>query len=252
MSYPTLSFGSKGKDVETLQMLLNQKLKKEDRGLYAEDIKVNGTFGDHTKEFVKNFQLAAFLKKDGQVGKKTWAALTGTEAFNCYDLPANYVAAPDRNTCWAGATAMLLGQATPNLSRPVGVDFEMVNGQVGGIKNTHANMKKFAYAHYMNMTEGENLTCTQISWLVSNNGRLMLDIMGVDSDLKKSSNNSHFVTLVGLRGDGTAGGTTVTIYDPSGGMNRTIVDSFYSLKCKYPKLTYQVFSMLNNYSSSIY
>jgi hypothetical protein len=254
MSHPALSYGDKGKYVEELQTLLNQKLKAEDRAFYSEDIKVNGVFNEHTKEFVKNFQLSAYLKKDGKVGKKTWAALLGTEMYNCFDIPAPFVAAPNQYQCWAGATAMLLGQGSANTNRPVGVNFEqLAGGGIGGLDNSHANMKKFAYAHYIEMLEGENLSCVQICNLVYNFGRLMLNIKGVNSNMKASSpNDSHLLILAGLRGDGTSGGTTVTLYNPSGGMERTIVESFQYLKSKYPKLTYQCFYILNNFSQPIY
>lgn len=260
MSYSSLSIGSKGKDVETLQKILNEKIKKQDRGMYQDDIPVNGTFGPHTKDFVENFQLRTFLKNDGKVGKKTWAALNGTEAFNCYDKPIEFVEAPDKFTCWAGASAMLFGQISPNLSRPVGVDFEMQsNGKVGGIGNSHANMKKFSYAHGICMQEGQYLSCTQICWLLTNNGRLMLNVKGVDSGLPNGSeHDSHFVILVGARGDGTASGTTCVLYDPSwrfdpqGKDRAVVVESFQSLKNRFSKLTYQVFCVLNNYSSPIY
>lgn len=255
MLRPNLSYGASGKAVEELQTLLNKKLKEEHRNIYWEDITVNGKFNSHTKEYVRNFQKAAYLLEDGVVGYKTWSALLGTEAFNCFDFPPDYIPAPNKHQCWAGATAMLLNQiGSANTTQPAGVKFEDLGGGViGGINNSHQNMRKFADAHGMQMFEGENLSCTQICYLVSNNGRLMLDMKGVNSDMKTGkSNDSHFVILAGVRGDGTAAGTTITLKDPSGGTIQTITASFQYLKNKYPKITYQVFCLLNNYSSPIY
>jgi hypothetical protein len=253
MSRPTLSKGDKGKYVEELQTLLNQKLKPADRTFYTEDIKVNGVFGDHTKEFVKNYQLSAFLKKDGKVGKKTWAALLGLEMYNCFDIPNPFVPAPDQNRCWAGATGMLLGQGSPKTTPPPGVQFEQINGVTGGIAVDHENMKKYAKYHGIEMFEGEHFSCMQISNLVYNFGRLMLTMKGVNSNMKNSSpGDSHLLILAGLRGDGTASGTTVTLYNPSGGMETMIVESFQYLKSRFPKMTYQCFYLVNNFSQPIY
>lgn len=252
MSYPLLCYGSKGKDVVTLQKLLNQKLKKQDRGIYQDDIKINENFGSHTKEFVKNFQYSAFLLDDGVVGSKTWAALLGTEKFNCYDEPAKRVPATGQYDCWAATTATLLNQTSCNNTQPAGVDFESLGGgKVGGLKNTHTNMKKFANYHKMQMLEGDNMNCLQLCYLVYNFGRLMINVKGIDSGLNNSSpDDSHLMMILGMRGDGNSGGTTLRLYDPSG--NNQIIDSYQYLRNRFPKMTYQVFYMLNNYSKPVY
>jgi hypothetical protein len=252
MSYATLSIGSKGKEVELLQTLLNEKVKREYRAKIMEDIKVNGTFDTHTKTFVKDFQLAAFLKKDGTVGKKTWAALLGTEMFNCYDQPFKQVPATSDYDCWAASTGTLLNQSACNRTQPAGVDFQQLGGGIiGGIENSHANMKKFADYHGMQMLEGGNMTCTQICYLVYNFGRLMINVRGITSRLKKGSpNDSHLMMILGVRGDGTPNGTTVKFYEPTS--DTTIVESYQFQKNRFPQMTYQVFYMLNNYSQPVF
>lgn len=73
----------------------------------------------------------------------------------------------------------------------------------------------------------------------------MLNIKGVNSSMTTGSpDDSHFVNLVGARGDGQADGTTLTIYNPSGdfGTGTVITASYQYLKSKYPKLSYQGFS----------
>ena len=57
----TLSKGCRGKDVETLQKILN--------------IYVDGIFGSLTEEAVKEFQKEHGLYPDGIVGEKTWGIL---------------------------------------------------------------------------------------------------------------------------------------------------------------------------------
>ena len=60
-----IKFGSKGKDVEFLQMSLG--------------IEADGKFGPQTKKAVQDFQKANGLDPDGIVGPKTWAALNKIE-----------------------------------------------------------------------------------------------------------------------------------------------------------------------------
>ena len=64
--YPTLKVGSRGASVKTLQTLLNSK---------GAHLSVDGCFGQLTKIAVLSFQGANGLKKDGIVGKLTWAKL---------------------------------------------------------------------------------------------------------------------------------------------------------------------------------
>ncbi|MGP1387972.1 MAG: peptidoglycan-binding domain-containing protein [Thainema sp.] len=63
---PTLRLGSRGRDVEELQRLLNH---------YNYSLPVDGIFGAWTEGCVKDYQLTHFLKNDGIVGNKTWRAL---------------------------------------------------------------------------------------------------------------------------------------------------------------------------------
>ena len=67
-TYSTVSKGSYGDDVKTLQTMLN---KVQNAGLV-----VDGDFGNGTLTAVKNFQKANGLDVDGIVGPATWAALT--------------------------------------------------------------------------------------------------------------------------------------------------------------------------------
>lgn len=255
MALPLLQYGSKGKDVEKLQGLLNAWSKAE-YGTLATTLKTDGDFGSKTRDLTKDFQVSVFLYKDGKVGSKTWAALQKIEKYNCFDLPKPFVAAPNQYQCWAGATAMLLKRSAPVTTRPAGVDFETLpGGGVGGLGNSHANMRKYATAHGLQMLQGETMSCLQLVNLIDQFGRLMLNIKGVSSSMTSSSpNDSHLLNLVGARGTGEAGGTTITLYNPSavGFSGRVITQSYQSLKAQYPKLTYQVFYKTSNSSSRVY
>jgi hypothetical protein len=258
MSRPNLVFGDTGKYVEELQILLNGILKYEDRTMYSDDIKVNGKFNTHTKEFVEYFQNAAHLYKDGKVGPKTWAALLGEEKYNCYDLP-NLVSATDDTDCWAAATAMLLDQPFPidkSFVSDKSVVFEnRTDGQVGGLFNEDGNMRKFARSFNFEMVKGE-LSCEQLCELVHRYGRIMLNMFGVNSHMRNSnSDDSHLVTLVGARGGGSSSNTTLLMYNPSctpGAAGVRLNASYQYFRYKYPRFTRQAFYFLANWSEPIY
>lgn len=255
MTRPLVQYGSTGKYVVELQELLNKWIWKEDGSFDIRYCKPDGVFGPNTRDIVKSYQVSMFLLKDGIVGGKTWAALLGTETYNCFDLPVPLVKAPNQYQCWAGATAMELKQSTPNTTKPAGVLFETLpGGLTGGIDNSHSNMQRFATSHSMQMYQAENYSCQQIVKLIDQYGRLMLNIKGVNSSMTTGSpDDSHFVNLVGARGNGQSDGTTFTIYNPSGdfGTGTVITASYQYLKSKYPKLSYQVFCRFSNRSAPI-
>ena len=63
-----LQFGSKGADVRSLQVLLNEKAQ-------SRHLVVDGDFGSNTKNAVMDYQRKNGLAVDGIVGKNTWTAL---------------------------------------------------------------------------------------------------------------------------------------------------------------------------------
>lgn len=254
MTRPLIQYGSTGKYVVELQELLNKWILREDGNYDVRYCKPDGFFGPNTNDIVKSYQRAMYLSKDGVVGKMTWAALLGTETYNCFDIPDPFVRAPNKYQCWAGATAMELKQSMPNTKKPAGVQFEALpGGLTGGIYNSHENMQRFATSHSLQMYRGEMFSCLQITRLVQQYGRLMLNIKGVNSGMTTGSpDDSHLVNLVGVRGNGEPDGTTFTINNPSGdGSDMIIIESYKYLKAKFPKFTYQVFVHFSNRSAPI-
>ncbi|HEY9728766.1 MAG TPA: peptidoglycan-binding protein [Chroococcales cyanobacterium] len=70
-THPTLMSGSVGEEVTYLQQLLNQKGRAT--------IKVDGYFGDETKQMVEIYQRNHGLVVDGIVGQQTWSSLEGNQ-----------------------------------------------------------------------------------------------------------------------------------------------------------------------------
>ena len=62
----TISYGSSGEDVKKLQQTLNQ---------YGYSLKVDGQFGNATKNAVMDYQKKNGLAVDGIVGVNTWGSL---------------------------------------------------------------------------------------------------------------------------------------------------------------------------------
>ena len=254
MLSPVLRYGDQGKFVEELQDLLNETLLAEHKIYYSEDIETNGKFGPHTKYFVERFQSSARLKMDGVVGKMTWAALRGTEKFNCYDEPYSVKAADDF-TCWAAATAMLKKLHHPDTSRNADARVEyQSNGNVGGLGNDDENMKKYARHHNFGAVTGQIISCEQLGNLLTMFGRLMINMKGVSSKMMAGNpNDSHLVVVGGMRGDGTPKGTTLMIFDTSPDTGDAIKIASYSyLKNRFPQLTHQCFYSYSNRSTNIY
>lgn len=251
MQRPSLSRGDKGDYVIELQETLNYLLRNEDRLNSPKQLEVNGKFDEDTYWAVWDFQIAANLYRDGKVGQNTWAALTNDELYNCYDIPQPAVPAPDETSCWAGATAMLLGRGVSIANDPKipNVDYEKSkDGKIGGLGNKNENMQLFANHYGIQMVKGE-ISCSELCQIVKYYGRVMLNIKGINAKMKRANpDDSHLVVLVGLRGNGTPGSTTLTIYNPSD-LGSRVVKSYQSLRSAYSHLTYQSFYVLNNFSS---
>jgi hypothetical protein len=256
MSFTTLKLGSKGPAVTELQTLLENKLLPAHRKYLGATghLEITGVFDEDTKECVIDFQINAKLKNDGKVGPNTWRALKGLENFNAYQEP-KHVHDGGGFHCWAACTAMLKGITTKDLTPVPNVDFEQLGSQLGGLGNDPSNVAKFAAGHGFEFKQAANWKCVELCHKVNLFGRLALNIRGVTSLLTRSPNpdDSHWVILAGLRGDGTPKGTTLYLMNPSVVENNCQVVHTYSyLKSEYPQLTHQVMYLFNNNSAPIY
>jgi hypothetical protein len=257
MSSPILKRGAKGPYVTELQTLLESKLKPADRNHLGSSghLEITGYFGDDTEGCVIDFQIAAFLDKDGIVGPLTWRALRGEETYNAYQATER-APCPNSYHCWAACTGMLKGLNYMDKFKVPNVDFESFgNNQIGGLGNEPSNVAKFAAWHGFDLKQAAGWTCDELCRYALHYGRLALNIRGVAPDLKKSPdpNDSHWVILVGVRGDGTPKGTSLYMINPSAtGGDWQIVHTYKYLKWLMPQLTHMVMYKVGNHSSPIY
>ena len=232
-------YGSSGGDVEHLQGLLNKIVVKGFLKGSVSPLKTDGKFGSKTLDLVDAFQKHANLDADGKVGKCTWSALEGTEKYNRFDF-SNWVKQPNDSECWAAAVAMLKGRSTPirkryDTSTPP-VDYSID----GGLENSHTNMRRFA--RYSRLQFAMYVKCKTLCDMVAARGRVMINVRGMHGNMTNANvNNSHLMCIMGLRGSGEPGGTTLTIYNPwgKGDTRRKVTRSFRYLSNRYPGLMYQ-------------
>lgn len=98
---PKLQIGSRGRDVERLQRLLNSRL------YGGPGLKVDGWFGERTRTAVLEFQKKSRLVPDAIVGRKTWFQLLSAPVKRTAALPRQKSAtgAPQVTTTSTTATS---------------------------------------------------------------------------------------------------------------------------------------------------
>lgn len=240
MSDPVLKLGSSGPAVEELQELLNAKLEP------SPNLKVNGLFQMSTKKAVKDFQHEKYLVGDGVVGRCTWMALRGQETFESYDRPPVRLGQADPFTCWKAATSMLLGKMSVGGFQTGSADIEDLNGGTdnGGLGNSQVNMAQFASVNNLLFLHQPQASPQAICGFLKLFGRMMLNVKPVGSKMSttaKASNGSHLVVLFGARGDMTAEGTTLALYNPEPvGVGELVCGSYAKLTQENPGLFYQI------------
>jgi peptidoglycan hydrolase-like protein with peptidoglycan-binding domain len=236
-----LSLGSRGSGVAEVQNLLNSKVAPSPR------LATDGIFGQKTLQAVTQFQTSNWLKADGIVGPCTLNALRGTEAFVYYKPPARLVSQPTNDTCWAASTSMLTGMLIPMViahAEAAGVKIFHPGGIYNDSdRNNQANTALFARAFRLAMRPPMSWTPAALAALVNSNGPLMMDTLWKSSDYAAGAGSpGHMRVIAGMRGDGTAEGTTMLIYDPLPVGKGTIESVIYgSFIRENPTSTYQIF-----------
>lgn len=205
----SLQIGSRGKSVTDLQNLLNTKLSPSPR------LRADGEFGGKTQKAVINYQKANWLTTDGIAGKCTMNALIGNEKF-CVLHNIWLVAQPTTDTCWAAATAMLLG-----LYQAVKLPAELAYlapPDTGLLNDADLSdpINRRAYCDYFDLRLHlpQSYTPDGLYDLIRFKPAIASLLWDTASYLSGNGSSGHMVVIAGIRGNGEADGTTLRIYDP--------------------------------------
>lgn len=227
--------GSRGQSVTELQSLLNQRLTP------SPNLVEDGIFGANTKRFVQTFQRNQWLVSDGDVGPCTWAALRQTEQYTILH-PITLVPQHDPSACWLASTSMLLRQSIPRSSVPSGLlapDGGLLNDSE---LNEPVHTQQYANHFNLRMYHPQSWSAAGLASVLRNGPVATHILWNVSGYLNQTGSSGHFAVIAGIRGDGTAIGTTLRIYDPWP-PNRGNIGSFgyQKLMAGTPALTYQLF-----------
>jgi hypothetical protein len=232
MPNPILRVGSSGPPVVELQNLLNTRLTP------SPSLRTDGSFGNLTRQAVVRFQRANWLVEDGVVGDCTWNALRGTESYTILHS-LMLVGQPTAMTCWAASASMIL-------RRSITVPAFMLNAAGALLNDSELNdariSSQFCRAFGLTLYSGRSWTPDGLAGVLRR-GPVMCNVLwDVRGYVSGAGSNSHWVVFAGMRGDGTANGTTLRIYDPLPVGSGSIYSVNYGdLMRRLPAATYQLF-----------
>jgi hypothetical protein len=209
-----LKMGSRGNDVLVLQTQLNAKLTPSPK------LKTDSGYGTATRNAVLNFQRENWLVEDGEAGPCTWNALMDTEDYTPILYRLNFLAQPNRCTCWAASTAMVTGTMIPSVLARTPSDLVFADGSLKNYSDTAdavTGAERFARANFLVLlsSAASIIPLGLVSML--KRGPLMFDMLWEAQDYTEGAGSpGHMITVVGIRGDNDSSGkgTTLRIYDP--------------------------------------
>jgi peptidoglycan hydrolase-like protein with peptidoglycan-binding domain len=226
--------GSHGPLVVDLQQRLNHKLHL--------GIATDGVFGHRTYEAVRLFQQRNWLAADGRAGPCTLSALNDRDQYVVHRPPVHMVPQPSENTCWAAATAMLLGRNAP-VAKPPGVSLN-IKGELPNDAEFNSPVYTDLFTRYygIHYLPPQSWLPAGLAGVMQAHGTLVVNTMlNVARYTARLPSESHLWVMAGIRGDGTAEGTTIRVYDPYPPKRGTIFSvSYKELLGGHPALTYQL------------
>jgi hypothetical protein len=232
MATSTLRVGSKGPEVVELQTLLNSSLSP------SPGLRTDGSFGNLTRQAVLRLQQEKWLVADGIVGKCTWNALRNTESYVILHT-VMLVGQPTAMTCWAASASMIL-------RRSITVPSFMLNASGALLNDSELNdariSSQFCRAFGLTLYSGRSWTPDGLAGVLRR-GPVMCNVLwDVRGYVSGAGSNSHWVVFAGMRGDGTADGSTLRVYDPLPVGSGSIYSVNYGdLMRRLPAATYQLF-----------
>ncbi len=227
--------GCSGPAVRDVQSALNRRMRP------SPNLILDGEFGPATRRAVLAFQRKHWLVEDGEVGPCTRAALFQREMYRIlHDVVL--VSQPDESSCWLAATSMLLGESIPRSSVPP----ELIS-ETGGLLNDSSlddPVHRQAYAAHFNlrMYPPQSWSAIGLAEVLRRGPVATSTLWDVSGYVSSSGSSGHFRVIAGIRGDGSAIGTTLRICDPWP-PNRGEVRSwgYHKLARGTPVLTYHLF-----------
>ncbi len=235
MSTQLLRSGARGKAVSELQGLLNQQLQP------SPGLTTDGMFGPKTRRSVLDFQRSRWLVEDACVGPATWAALKETEKYRIHHR-VTLVPQKDNSACWLASASMILNRSLSRADAPS----ELI-GEGGGLLNDSAlndaqNTQAFARHFNLRMHYPQSWTVSGLASVLRKGPVATHILWNVSGYVSGAGSSGHFAVIAGLRGDGTAIGTTLRIYDPwPPNTGRIASFGYHRLMHGTPALTYQLF-----------
>ena len=159
--------GSKGKNVQMLQHLLNDGLPNGRR------LSTDGDFGQQTDALVRAFQATHRLTPDGIVGPKTWALLTGHKQPIQLGLVTQHSQPPQRAQSIAPAPRPDIAPNLPTNASAPWLDIAYLEEGVRAISGVNHNKRIIEYhaATSLRATDDETAWCSSFAnWCLKQAG----------------------------------------------------------------------------------
>ncbi len=235
--------GNSGPFVRDLQLALNSRLNP------SPNLMINGIYDQPTVRAVRAFQLAKWLEVDGIAGPCTLDAVYETEQSRPILHNVQFLTQPTETTCWAAATAMVLGAAISaiRMRTPASLlagDGGLLNeSEAGASLNVH---QTFARIHGLRYHAPQSWRVDGLIQLLSS-GPLMMELLWNPRSFRQGRGSSgHYYVIVGARGSHGPDGqsTTLRIYNPYPvGQGVILSKSYASLLRDIPLATYGIMSL---------
>lgn len=240
MSKPTLRQGSTGQHVRTLQERLNARVHP------SPGLTVDGIFGPKTRAAVVAFQGQNWLDPDGIVGPITHAALDApARDHNVILHPVRLVPQITNTTCWAAATAMMIGSTVMAVRSRTPADMIAPNGGLLNHSDTSqyvAEGKRYGRIHGLSCNAPMSYPASSLREMLRR-GPLMFDMLwNAQTYLAGAGSPGHMVVIAGIRTGQQVNDATLLVFDPwPPHLGRVSTVDYTTWIREVPTRTYRVF-----------
>jgi len=213
--------GSRGPDVSRLQSALKTKLRP------SPNLVPDGIFGPLTARAVRRFQHENWLVEDGDAGPATLACALDREAWQPILHRIPLLAQPTETTCWATATAMMIGTTVAQVRARTPASMLASDGGLLNWSDTDQALPRgqaYGRIHGLRCNAPQSYALATLRAMLQR-GPLMFDMLWdtvayltphTAAPGRWLGSPGHMVCVIGMRGDGdpSGKGTTLRINDP--------------------------------------